>query len=58
MTSIFATPALAAAPPAGGATLGQVAIASTAAMLLTAALLYIGFGYRAGRVPWLRRLGA
>jgi len=58
MTSIFATPALAAAPPAGGATLGQVAIASTAAMLLTAALLYIGFGYRAGRVAWLRRLGA
>ncbi len=58
MTSIFTTPALAAAPPAGGATLGQVAIASTAAMLLTAALLYIGFGYRAGRVTWLRRLGA
>jgi len=58
MTSIFATPALAAAPPAGGATLGQVAIASAAAMLLTAALLYVGFGYRAGRVAWLRRLGA
>jgi hypothetical protein len=58
MTSIFATPALAAAPPAGGATLGQVAIASTAAMLLTATLLYIGFGYRAGRLAWLRRLGA
>jgi hypothetical protein len=56
MTSIFATPALAAAPPAGGATLSQVAIASAAAMLLTAALLYIG--YRAGRVAWLRRLGA
>jgi hypothetical protein len=58
MTSIFATPALAAAPPAGGATLGQVAIASAAAMLLTAALLYIGFGYRAGRATWLRRFGA
>jgi hypothetical protein len=57
MTSSFATPALAAAPPAGGATLGQVAIASAAAMLLTAALLYIGFGYRAGRVTWLRRIG-
>lgn len=57
MTSIFST-AAAAAPPAGGATLGQVAIASTAAMLLTAALLYIGFGYRAGRLAWLRRLAA
>jgi hypothetical protein len=58
MISIFATPVLAAAPPAGGATLGQVAIASLAAMLLTAALLYIGFGYRAGRLGWLRRFAA
>ncbi len=58
MISTFATPVLAAAPPAGGATLGQVAIASLAAMLLTAALLYIGFGYRAGRLTWLRRLAA
>jgi hypothetical protein len=57
MIPTFST-AAAAAPPAGGATLGQVAIASTAAMLLTAALLYIGFGYRAGRLAWLRRLGA
>jgi hypothetical protein len=57
MISTFATPVLAAAPPAGGATLGQVAIASLAAMLLTAALLYIGFGYRAGRLGWLRRFG-
>ncbi len=58
MTSTFATHLLAAAPPAGGATLGQVAIASLAATILTAALLYIGFGYRAGRVAWLRRLAA
>jgi hypothetical protein len=57
MIPTFST-AAAAAPPAGGATLGQVAIASTAAMVLTAALLYIGFGYRAGRVAWLRRLAA
>lgn len=42
-------------PPAGGAELAQVAIASLAALFLTAALLYIGFGYRAGRVAWLRR---
>jgi len=57
MISTFST-AAAAAPPAGGATLGQVVIASTAAMVLTAVLLYIGFGYRAGRVGWLRRLAA
>jgi hypothetical protein len=57
MTQIFST-AAAAAPPAGGATLGQVAIASTAAMVLTAVLLYIGFGYRAGRLRWLRRFAA
>jgi hypothetical protein len=58
MISTFATLVLAAAPPAGGATLGQVAIASLAAMLLTAALLYVGFGYRAGRLTWLRRFAA
>jgi hypothetical protein len=57
MIPTFST-AAAAAPPAGGATLGQVAIASTAAMVLTAVLLYIGFGYRAGRLGWLRRLAA
>jgi hypothetical protein len=45
-------------PPAGGAALGQIAIASTAALLLTAALLYIGFGYRAGRLAWLHRFAA
>jgi hypothetical protein len=54
----LATSELAAAPPAGGATLGQVAIASLAAMLLTASLLYVGFGYRAGRLAWLRRFAA
>jgi hypothetical protein len=57
MTSISLT-AAAAAPPAGGATLGQVVIASTAAAALTAILLYLGFGYRAGRLGWLRRLAA
>jgi hypothetical protein len=57
MTSLLLT-AAAAAPPAGGATLGQVVIASTAAAALTAVLLYIGFGYRAGRAGWLRRLAA
>jgi hypothetical protein len=50
--------AVTSSPPAGGAALGQIAIASTVALLLTAALLYVGFGYRAGRVTWLRRLGA
>lgn len=45
-------------PPAGGAALGQIAIASTAALLLTAALLYVGFGYRVGRLAWLHRFAA
>jgi hypothetical protein len=53
-----ATFLLADAAPAGGAAFGQVAIASLAATLLTGALLYVGFGYRAGHVAWLRRLGA
>jgi len=46
------------APPAGGAELGQIAIASTAAAILTAALLYFGFGHRSGRVKLLDRLAA
>src|SRR3978361_1336694 len=47
MTRIFGL--LAAAPPAGGAELGQVAIASLAATLVTLGLLYLGFGHRSGR---------
>jgi hypothetical protein len=43
------------APPAGGAELGQVLIASLAAMAITAALLYLGFGHRSGRVKLLGR---
>jgi len=53
----IATQALADPPPAGGAALGEIAIATLAAVLLTACLLYVGFGYRAGRIAWLRRLG-
>jgi hypothetical protein len=56
MTRIFGS--LAAAPPAGGAELGQIVIASAAAMALTAALLYLGFGHRSGRVATLGRLAA
>jgi len=58
MNLSLATTVLAKAPPAGGAALGEIVIASLAATLLTLALLYIGFGYRAGRVAWLRRLAA
>ena len=54
MTRIFGS--LAAAPPAGGAELGQIVIASVAAAVLTAALLYLGFGHRSGRVAALGRL--
>ena len=46
------------APPAGGAELGQVLIASAAAMAITAALLYLGFGHRSGRVRLLERWAA
>lgn len=46
------------APPAGGAAIDQVIIATGAAMLLTGALLYFGLGHRSGKVPWLGRLAA
>jgi hypothetical protein len=45
----------AAAPPAGGAELGQIVIASLGATVLTAALLYFGLGHRSGRVAALGR---
>src|SRR3954451_3349459 len=49
--------ALLAAKPAGGAALDQVAIASGAALLVTAVLLWLGLGHRSGRVGLLGRLG-
>jgi hypothetical protein len=50
------TLAQAAAPPAGGAALDQIIIATAGAMLLTGALLFLGLGHRSGRVPYLGRL--
>src|SRR4051794_41858532 len=43
-------------PPAGGAEIGQIAIATVAATIVTAALLYLGFGHRSGRTQVLQRL--
>src|SRR5690349_1002046 len=48
--------AAAAAPPAGGAELAQIVIATTAATIVTCALLYLGLGHRSGRVKILQRL--
>ncbi|MGH3912902.1 MAG: hypothetical protein ACRDTC_05775, partial [Pseudonocardiaceae bacterium] len=45
--------------PAGGAALDQIVLASTAAALLTAGLLLLGYGHRTGRIPvlgWLSRI--
>ena len=39
--------------PAGGAAVGQVAIATAGATLLTAALMYLGMGHRSGKVTLL-----
>jgi hypothetical protein len=51
-------PLAAAAPPAGGAAIDQVIIATTGAMIVTAGLLALGYGHRTGRLPILTRLGA
>ena len=45
----------AAAPPAGGAALGQVVGMTLAATLFTAGLLWLGLGHRSGRVRVLER---
>jgi hypothetical protein len=55
---MFEVIAQASPPPAGGAELGQIVIATVAATLLTGALLYVGFGHRSGRVAWLGRWAA
>ncbi len=46
-----------ASPPAGGAAVGQIVIATTAATVLTAVLLYVGMGHRSGKVALLDNLG-
>jgi hypothetical protein len=52
----FGTLLAAAAPPAGGAEIVQIFIATLGATVLTCALLYLGFGHRSGRVQILQRL--
>jgi len=47
-----------APPPAGGAAMGEVILATSAAILLTAGLLVLGIGHRTGRIPILGRLAA
>ncbi|MDQ2630917.1 MAG: hypothetical protein M3Y75_08080 [Actinomycetota bacterium] len=56
MTIDFGTLLAAAAPPAGGAEIVQITIATLGATVLTCALLYLGFGHRSGRVQVLQRL--
>ena len=46
----------AASPPAAGAEIGQIVIATAAATVVTCALLYLGFGHRSGRTQVLQRL--
>jgi hypothetical protein len=57
---LASTPASAAqAPgsqPAGGAAMGEVVLASTAAALLTVALLVLGMGHRSGKIRLLGRV--
>lgn len=50
--------AAAEAPPAGGAAIGEVLIATGSATVLTAALLWLGGGHRRGTVHVLDRLAA
>ena len=52
--SLIAVP-FAAGEPAGGAAIDQVAIATGAALLLSAAIAWLGMGHRSGKVPYLGR---
>jgi hypothetical protein len=56
MSGIASTIVLAAASePAGGAAIDQVAIATGAALVLSAAISWLGMGHRSGKVPYLGR---
>src|SRR3954452_21840695 len=52
----FATLLAATPPPAGGAEIAQIMIATVAATIVTCALLFLGFGHRSGRTRILQRL--
>jgi hypothetical protein len=52
----FGTLLAATAPPAGGAEIAQIAIATVGATIVTFALLFLGLGHRSGRVKVLQRL--
>jgi hypothetical protein len=54
-TSTFAPILLAANEPAGGAAIDQVAIATGGALVLSAAVAWLGMGHRSGKVPYLGR---
>jgi hypothetical protein len=56
MNFSFGTLMAAAAPPAGGAEIVQVAIATGVASIVTCALLFLGLGHRSGRTQILQRL--
>src|SRR4051794_33310312 len=58
--ALVAAPAALAAsqPPAGGAGLDQVALATGGAIVASAILLWICFAHRSGRIKWPARLAA
>ena len=61
-TTLAALPATAAAqggdaPPAGGAELDQIIIATAGALVVTAVLMFLGIGHRTGRSSLLARAG-
>src|SRR6476620_9593578 len=56
MNAIASTIVLSAASePAGGAALGQVALATAGALVLSVAISWLGMGHRSGKVPYLGR---
>src|SRR5215212_2690507 len=58
MLSSFIAAVAAADPPAGGAEISQVIIATAGAMVATAALLWIITAHRSGRIAWVGKASA
>src|SRR4051812_3725036 len=56
MLSTLTSTLAASSPPAGGAAIGQVIIATAGAVVATAALLWIITAHRSGRIAWVGKL--
>ena len=57
MNGILAATTVSSAPPAGGAAIAEVIGATAGALVLTTALVALGWAHRTGRISWGEETG-